>query len=126
MQYTILDAKAATGTGITVLVEDFKNIGLTFATASSANLTIKIQQSDSDTSPDFSAAQSSTNQWDYVDIIDNQNGSSIDGDTGISVAGTDDVRQFEINNNGAKWLSATVTARSAGSVTLTCNLRNNQ
>ncbi len=121
---TIFSAKAATGTGTALLVEDYKTAVLQIGTASSANLTMKIQTSDSDTCPDFSAAQSVSNHWDYVECIDLEDGSAIDGDTGFVVAGTDDFRRFEVNMNGAKWLCATVTARSAGSVTLKAKLFN--
>ena len=54
---------------------------LTLSTASSANFTIKFQGSMSDTAPTFSAAQSNTNRWDYIQVKDYQNNSSIDGDT---------------------------------------------
>lgn len=115
---TILSAKAATGTGAAINVEQYQHCVVAFDTASSANATTKIQGSIYDTSPDFSAAQSATNQWDYVACKDLQDESSVPGDTGLVVAGTDDHRQLEVNINGLKWLCATVTARSAGSVTL--------
>jgi len=115
---TIFSAKAATGTGATINVEQYRHVVLEMATATSANLTIKFQGSISDTAPDFSAAQTAANMWDYVEVKDLQDGSAIDGDTGIAPAGTDDFRLLEMNINGLKWVCATVTARSAGSVTL--------
>lgn len=51
-------------------------------------------------------------------MVDLEDGSAIDGDTGFVVAGTDDFRQFEININSLDYLAFTVTARSAGSVTI--------
>ena len=114
----IFAAKAATGTGTAHKMEDYSRIFFRFGTATSANLTVKFQVSFSDSQPDFSASQSVTNHWDYVDVIDAQSGSSIDGDTGVAVAGTDDFRIFEVNAGGAKWVCATITARSAGSLTL--------
>lgn len=123
---TILNAKAATGIGSPILVEDFIHCILSLDTASSANLTVKFQGSISDACPDFSAAQSASNQWDYLQVKDLEDGSSIDGDTGIAPAGTDDNRQFEVNINAIKWLCAVVTARSAGSVTVKGALFNNQ
>jgi len=125
-EYTILNAKATTGTGISIFIQDFRNAVLSFGTATSANLTVKFQGSIQDTAPDFSAAQSVSNQWDYIEVVDLQSGAAIDGDTGVAVAGTDDFRIFEANINGLKWLNATVTARSAGSVTIKARLFDNQ
>jgi hypothetical protein len=113
----VLDAKAATGVGTTQDVSDYRHIILMVATASSANLTVKFQGSAEGSAPAFGSAQSVTNHWDYIEIKDLQDGSAIDGDAGISVAGTDDVRLFEVNTNGLRWFNASVTARAAGSVT---------
>jgi len=114
--FVILSAKATTGTGVSMEVSDWQNILITLSSQTSANFTVKFQGSQSLTSPDFSAAQSATNEWDYIQVKDYQNGASIDGDTGVAFAGTDDVRMFEFNTNGLRWVTATVTARSAGSV----------
>lgn len=115
---TILNAKAATGIGSSIKVDDYKDLIMSFGTASSANLTVKFQGSISDTAPDFSAAQSVSNHWDYIGVIDLQSGSAIAGDTGIALTGTDDFRTLLVNTDGLRWLCAVVTARSAGSVTV--------
>jgi len=114
----VLDAKAGTGIGTPVMVDDFKTMTLSFGTAATSTLTVKFQGSISDTMPDFAAAQSVSNHWDYIDVIDLQDGSSIDGDTGIAVAGGTDFRLFEVNGGGLKWLCAVVTARTGGSATV--------
>lgn len=114
----IFAAKGATGTGVAHRFEDYNKIFFKFGSASSANLTVKFQISFSNEQPDFSASQSVSNHWDYVDVIDAQSGSSIDGDTGVALTGTDDFRLFEINAGGAVWVCATITARSAGTLTL--------
>lgn len=121
--YKIFDAQATTGTSNTIDVRDFRNAVVKIGTASSANLTVKCQwavaSSATDTTPPtFSSAQSVANHWDYVQMVDLEDGSAIDGDTGFVVAGTDDFRQFEININSLDYLAFTVTARSAGSVTI--------
>jgi len=115
-QFVILAAKAATGAGVAMLVSDWEHVLISLSSQSSANFTVKFQGSHSDACPDFGAAQSATNEWDYIQVKDYQNNSAIDGDTGVSFAGTDDVRMFEFNTNGLKWVTAVVTARSAGSV----------
>jgi len=114
---TILDA-ATTGTGNNVLVQDFQTIVFQFGTAGSATLTVKFQGSVSDTCPDFSAAQSTTNSWDYIDTIDLTSGSAVAGATGVSASGTDVFKNLEINVGGLKWINATITSRSGGSVTV--------
>lgn len=114
----IFSAANATATGTAYKVTDFQHAMLALSSASSANFTIKFQGSFSDTVPDFSAARSATNRWDYIQVKDYQNNAAIDGDTGVAFAGTDDVRMFEFNTNGLKWVCATITARSAGTVTL--------
>lgn len=115
----MLTAKDATGSGNAILVEDFIHIILAIHTASSANLTVKVQGSTQDEQPTWGSAQSPTNKWDYIQLKDLEDAAAIDGDTGFAVAGTDDNRLFEVNVNGLKWLNLIVTARAAGSVTAT-------
>ena len=128
MQYltsleTIFDAQAATGTGTVINVEDWERIFIEIATASSANLTLKLQGSISDVAPTFSSAASASNMWDYLSFRDSEAvaselGDATAGDTGFAVSGTDDFKNLSINYPCLKWLCATVTARSAGSVTV--------
>lgn len=117
-QFPILSAKAATGSGNVIDVSDYDHVVIAVHTADSANLTMKVQGSIADTAPTWANAQSVSNPWDYVQIKDLEDGSSVDGDVGFAPAGTDDHRLFEINVNGLKWLNLIVTARSAGSVTV--------
>lgn len=117
--------------GRNIAVEDFRHMVLSFHGASSANMTVKFQGSigksiaDPDAAPDFSASQSPTNKWDYVEIVDLEDGTLIDGDTGIPQTGTNDNRTLEINVNGLKWINAVVTAWAAGNTTITYRLFNN-
>lgn len=120
----IMSAKATTGIGSPILVEDFQHIFIELSSQSSGNFTVKFQISNADTMPDFSSAQSATNPWDYVQVKDLEDNAAIDGDTGVAFAGTDDVRQLEANINGAKWFCARITAISAGSVNVKAKLAN--
>jgi hypothetical protein len=117
---TIFEDKGATGVGTAINVEDFIHIIFQVATdgGDDATLTVKFQGSISDDAPDFSAAQSATNHWDYIQVVDLEDGSTIDGDTGFSVAGADDYRNFEININGLKWVTASITSRTQGELTV--------
>ena len=58
-------------------------------------------------------------------MIDLNDGTPINGDTGFVVTGTDDFRLFEVNINGLDFLNFNVTARSAGAVTVVVQLSNN-
>jgi len=123
--FTILSAKATTGIGTSWYCEDWMHAMLQFGSAGSGNFTVKFQISMSDDCPDFSAAQSVSNHWDYCQVVDLQSGSTINGDTGIALSGTDDFRNLELNLNGAKWINAVITAHSAGSATLKAKGFNN-
>lgn len=130
VHYNILSAKGATGIGNTIPVRDFRNCIVKIGTASSANLTVKAQGAVASpatdyTAPDFAAAQTVANHWDYIQMIDLQNGAPVNGDDGFVVTGTDDFRQFEININSLDFINFVVTARSAGSVTIDVSCTSN-
>lgn len=115
---TILNAASTQITGKSVMVSDFQHIEIGVFSANSANFTLKIQGSNQVNSPDFSSAASPTNQWTYVQVIDLIDQSVVNGATGIVTAGTDIARQLEINTNAFRWVAATITAISAGNVTV--------
>lgn len=118
--FDILSAANATGPGNSILVEDYDTVMLSFATdgGEDAALTVKVQGSIQSSAPNFAETQSATNHWDYVEVVDVEDGSLIDGDTGIAVATADDYRLLKINTNGLKWMTVNVTARSEGEVTV--------
>ena len=116
--YTILDAKAATGVGLSINVKDFRHLVVIIGTADNANLTVKAVGSIEEDAPNFASAQAVENMYDFIEMVDYQDGAKIAGDTGIAPAGTDDFRVLELNTNGLNWLNFRVTARVAGSVTV--------
>jgi hypothetical protein len=120
--YLIHSEKAATGAGTNVNVKGFRHVVLAIVGASSPNATVKIQGSieNSNVGPAFGSAQSVTNIWDYIQGIDLQDGAEIDGDTGISFTGSNDVRIIEVNTNGLDWINVNVTAYAAGKITVLC------
>lgn len=127
----VLTAKAATGTGNIIMVEDYKHIVLQFATASSGSMTIKIQGSagksiTSDDAPDFSAAASKTNAWVYVNGVNYLDNSAVAGGTGVVYTGTDGVNMVEVNTNGLRYITVTVTAWAAGNVDVKALLLTNE
>jgi len=118
--------------GRNIFVRDHRHIELYVNTdgGGDAALTCKFQMSGGDSianpydCPDFSASQSPANEWDYVEVIDLQNGAAVDGDTGFVVATADDNRRFEVNSNGGSWLNAIISGWSAGEVTVRVKLFN--
>lgn len=129
VEYTILSAKAATGAGIAIPCKDYRHAIFSFATdgGSDAALTVKFQGAISEVSnagPAFGSSQSVTNMWDYIEVVDLEDGAAIDGDTGVAVATADDYRLLEANINGLDYVCAVVTARTAGEVTIKVKLYN--
>lgn len=114
---TMLNAVAATSTGSAFNVADFVHIGTTVSSISASG-TLKFACSMSETAPTFSNSQTSTNRYDYVEIVDLQNGSTIDGDTGIVMTNSSDVRQFEINTNNMRWCTAVLSPWTAGTTSV--------
>lgn len=110
-----MSAKADTGIGTPILVEDFDTIVVTVTSQDSGSGTVKMQGSIAETRPAFGSAQSATNRWDYVQMKDLEDNSSVDGDDGVVATGTDIARQFEVNVSGLRWFCPVVTARVAGS-----------
>lgn len=114
---TLLSGATTTITGKVVNVADFRNLVLALSTSGSANFTLKAQGSISTICPDFTASQSPTNMWTYMQLIDLNDQSTITGATGVTSAGTDVNRSFEVNINLLRWFTVTITAISAGAIT---------
>ena len=127
----LFSAQAATGTSTLVLnVTDFRDVVLSFATASSASFTVKIQGAigvigtsngagqGEIIAPTFSSSASATNAWDYIQAVNLNTGVPVNGSTGIVYTGTDSVSLYEVNTNALDFLTVTVTAYSAGTLTV--------
>jgi len=115
---TVMDAVSATATGKFILSENYRNIVYSIDTTGSANATIKFPGSINTDSPSTTVARSVTNQFEYLEIIDLEDGSAIDGDTGIVLSGTDDNRLIEVNTNLIRWIAPEITTYNAGTVNI--------
>lgn len=115
---TILNAVAATSTGATFNATPYRNIIISVSATSSPTATIKVLGSAETGEPAFGSAQTFTNVWDYIEIVDLQNGNTIDGDTGVSFTGSADTRLFEVNTNGLRWVTVNLTSYTAGTTTV--------
>lgn len=114
---TALDAVTDADTYSSAIdVADFQHIVFSHATIALSDQVVKLQGAIGATAPTFSSAKAVDNEWDYVDSIDYQDASSIDGDTGVTFAGAD-VRQFVANVEGLDWISFHVSTGTAGALT---------
>jgi hypothetical protein len=111
----ILDVIAATGAGNIILCADFRHLDLLVATSGMGagdTLVVKVQGSSALEAPDFDAAKTISNDWDYIQLVDKEDGATVDGDTGISFADSDDLRKFTINTDGLRWVTVNVISIS--------------
>jgi hypothetical protein len=114
----IFTAAAAAATGKAHLLEGYDKAIFSLKTATSANFTLKFQGSWEETKPDFSSAASATNPWIYLNVINRDSGASVAGSTFVASAGTDMIMDYEINGSIPRWVCATISAQSAGTLTL--------
>ena len=124
-EIAIITNATTTVTGETASVVYYRNLGITLASTASSG-TVKFACSLADDAPTFSDPQSATNTYDYVEIIDIENGTSIDGDTGIVLENTTDVRLFEVNANNFRWCTALLSGTVSGTTTVKFKPADNQ
>lgn len=118
-----------------MLVSDFRNIVLTVQTSGSFNATFKIagslgllasDQTKGMDRPNFGATQSKSNPYTFLQAIDLDTAAAVNGATGITSAGTDLQKAYEVNVNGLKYLTVIPTAWTAGVITIKAQLYNNE
>ena len=97
-------------------VRDFRHVVLTMR-STQGTFQVRIQGSVAEKMPDFTLTSTSDNQWDYVESKDLEDGTTIDGDTGVGFTGTA-TRIVEVNTNHLRWLALRVVGYAAGEVTV--------
>jgi len=103
-------------------VDGFRHIELELDSNEATNaFTVKIAVSDQEEMPNFNSAASETNRWSYVQLKDLADGSSVNGATGIVVAGAIH-RLFELNTNKLRWVCPIVSSYTAGYLTANVNM----
>jgi hypothetical protein len=124
----VFDNIATSTTGNALFSNDYRNV-VCYIVADSTTATIKFAGSISESAPDPTLAQSTTNTFDNIQIVDKQNGVSIDGDTGISFTGTDDQRMVVLNSDLLSWVipyTSSFTTTTGNGIYMDCLLGNNQ
>lgn len=114
----LFDGQAATGVSAMVDVSSFQHIVLTLAGEGTPTATVKLRGSvaHSILDVDLSQAADKDNPWDYVATYDLQDAAKINGDDGLSFAGSNEVRQLLVNTDHIKALALEVSAYTAGQI----------
>lgn len=119
-QYTdriiVLNAVAANGASPSINMASFRNVEIEIDMVGFTG-TVKVVGSNADVAPDFSAAATAANPWDFIKCVNQIDGSAVNGGTGVSGTATTSTTQLEANTNGFKWIGLIVSSYSAGSVT---------
>ena len=120
-EHTFLSAVVANTNGLSLNVADYEHILIFVATSGSADSTLRVQASLSETRPTFSAARSATNRWHFVDAVAKDAADAdIIGTTGLVFGGTDKTgAAYEVNTSGENWINVDLASRVAGTVTVT-------
>ena len=124
-QHMTLLSAAATSVGTGWRVSDFRNCILRISGSSDADLTVFIKGglgkgAEFNDSPDFSVEKvlrDEDSAWDYIEVVDLEDGTAIDGDTGVTLSGNV-MRLVEVNINSLDWITVESTAIVAGTVTV--------
>lgn len=124
--YTLIDAKQANGYDRVAFAQDFQHAVFALNTVGTTTATIKFVGSIQEDAPDFSSLATAGNQWDYIQVVDLEDGTPIDGDTGIAyAAAAADSRQLEANVNGMRWVAAIISGYSGGTIETKVRVFNN-
>lgn len=108
------------------LVDDYTHVEVSIHSAGTSTYTAKLvgsfgKSATSEDAPDFTQTVGPSNSYDFVQMIDLEDASAVDGDAGFAPSGSDDNRHFEANISGMRWLTVIFTAWTQGS--LTCKIR---
>jgi len=97
-----------------VNVKDFIHILVAINTSDSAALNIKCVGTLNDEDINFSDASDKDNPWAYIQMKKLDDGSSVNGSTGLTLNGTDINEIYEINVNALSQLSFNLSSVTAG------------
>ena len=121
----------ATSVHAGIRITDYRTIVLGIYGSASANLKVFVKGGAGDDRPDFAirsnerAQNGNRGRWDFIEVVDMQNGAAIDGDTGVNLSGNVG-RMVEVNATGLDWLSVHSTAVVAGTCSVVGLLLTNQ
>lgn len=99
----VLEVTASANTTLTIKV-----VGSNYSAEDATSLTEEY--------PNFGAADSQTNPWSYISIIDLDSRTAIPGSTGTTYTAQAGTRKFNIETNQVRWIGLEISGYSAGSV----------
>lgn len=114
-----------------VLIGDFRHKKITIhmeGMGAGDTATIKAMESGQEIPPDFDATASKDNDYEYVQNVKNEDGSTVDGETGLAMSASVIKGKWAVNINGGKWFALKLTAQNDTantSVTAYVELANN-
>lgn len=118
-----------------IFVQDYRNLVISVQTSGTATLTAKVAGSlgklasdvvNGTDRPNFGGTQSKSNPYTFVQIIDLDTATAVNGATGITTTGADLQKAYEINVNGQKYITIVPTAWTAGTITIKAQLYSNE
>lgn len=110
----ILPAATANGASQAIMVKDENQCVFSLHTTGSTTATVNFVVGYGDVAPDFSAASTKTNDWHYASVVPVEDGTPIDGSTGVTTTTTDINAAYLLNVDIASWVGVVVSGYSAG------------
>lgn len=112
-----------------MLVSDFKTLDFFFSTSGTATVTLCVvgslgRQAVGEASgpryalPNMGATRSPSNPWSFLGLVKLDDGSNVTGSTGVVVAGTDIVEQYEANLNLTAYVTVIPITWSTGAISV--------
>lgn len=124
VEATIMESVSSAIAGNQFRVEDFETITVRVTTNGSGNMVLKCQGAVHSLNEDkslgliaFGSAKSGSNPWEHVNMINLEDGSSVDGSTGVTL-GANESRLFQVNVDGLDLVNFIVSTYTAGTVSV--------
>ena len=117
----LLDWATSTAESVAYPISDYESMMLTLATDNNWECTIKVVWSFQTEKPDFSQSADVDNQWSYISIRDLEDGTNIDGTTGITLSWTDVVASYLVNTPWLRWIGVVISSYTAWDITVSLN-----
>jgi len=99
----------------TILARDFRNAVFDVISTAWADQKIQFVASKSENKPDFDAAVSTTNRWQYIQAIDLDTGTPVNWTTWYTFSWAES-KQFELNLNADWWVGLKLISWTTGSI----------
>lgn len=110
------------------MVVDFRNLELHVITSGTATTTIKVAGAfggANGDAPNFGGTVSAANMYSFIQLVNLDTAATVNGATGIVVAGTDIANSYEINSNVLRYVCVFPVSWSAGVITVELIAKNN-